>query len=30
MAHLTGLEPAYSGYTFNDRLEDGCDTDAKF
>ena len=26
----TGLEPAYSRYAFNDRLEDGDDTGARY
>lgn len=26
----TGLEPAYSSYAFNDRLEDGDDTGARY
>lgn len=30
MAPRTGFEPAYSNYSFNDRLEGGTDTGAKF
>jgi len=26
MARVRGLEPPYSSYTFNDGLEDRCDT----
>lgn len=29
MAHLVGLEPTYSNYVVNDRLEGGNDTDAQ-
>ena len=29
-APLTGLEPAYSSYAFNDRLEGGDDTGARY
>ena len=26
VVRTVGIEPTYSGYTFNDRLEGGCDT----